>query len=246
MNTDFVTVLLPTKGRYVALQDSLYSLSETYEAKKMLNVIVLSDQDTESYEIAKYFKDQNKFRMFSVHLSVERLYPVKAFILLYNLCKTEYFCFMNDENSYEKDWLINALKDFQVSFEDNIGLMSLYKKKKAGLCLCSKSFVKYNENEIYNPAYTLYYSDDELTMRAIMLGRYIWKEDSGVFHDEIITKSVSAIPWEEKIKLKKIDRSIFYNRTENNFGLPENKAYLWEGFQEVNKPLKPLLLEGSL
>ena len=233
-----VTVLLPTKGRYKALLDSLYSLSETYEARNLLRVIVLADQDQESFEIARDFKNRGKFSSYRVILSQVRLYPVRAFVALYNICSSNLFSFMNDENSYEPDWLINALTAFREKFPDNIGLLSLFKKKKAGLCLCSKDFARYNENEIYNPEYTLYYSDDELTMRAILLGRYAWKENSGVFHDEEITKSVSAIPWEEKIRLKKIDRSIFYKRTENNFGLSDDKIYKWEGFREVNFPLK--------
>lgn len=236
--SETVSILLPTKGRYQALQDSLYSLSETDGAKDVLDVIILSDQDTESFDIAKSFKDKQKFRSFKVYFSFIRLYPVKAFIDLYNRCTSRYFCFMNDENSYEKDWLDKAMNRFNLEFPDKIGLLSLYKKKKAGLCLTSQDFVRYNENEIYNPEYTLYYSDDEMTMRAILFGRYAWNENSGVFHDEEITKAISAIPWEEKLRLKKVDRSIFYNRLENNFGLSPDKIYPWEGFKEVNLPLK--------
>jgi hypothetical protein len=236
--SDSVTVLLPTKGRYKVLLDSLYSLSESYEAKNIMNVLILSDQDQESYQIAEGFQDKQKFRSYKVMYSPVRLYPVKAFIQLAEVCTSKYFAFMNDENSYEKDWLVKALARFKNEFPDEVGLLSLYKKKKAGLCLTSKAFVSYNGGEIYNPAYTLYYSDDEMTMRAIMHGRYIWEEYSGVFHDLEITKAVSAIPWEEKLRLKKIDRSIFYRRAETNFDLSPEKIYPWEGFREINMPLK--------
>jgi len=233
-----VSLLLPTKGRYKALLDSLNSLSETEGAKYLLDVIILADQDEKSYEIANGFLRDHMFRSYKVVYSAKRLYPVKAFLFLYELCTSRYFCFMNDENSYKPNWLINALARFNADFLDKIGLLSLFKKKKAGLCLTSQDFVQYNEGEIYNPAYTLYYSDDELSMRAILLGRYSWLEDNGVFHDEEITKAVSAISWEEKIALKKVDRGIFYKRSETNFGLPEEKIYPWKGFREVNLPLK--------
>ena len=236
--SDSVSVLLPTRGRYKVLADSLYSLSETEKAKDLLDVVILSDQDPESYAVANNFSEKQTFRSYKVIYSTKRLYPVRAFIYLYEICFSRYFCFMNDENIYEPDWLVRALDRFNTEFPDKVGLLSLFKKKKAGLNLTTQDFVDYNENEIYNPAYTLYYSDDELSMRAILLGRYIWQEHSGVFHDEKITKAVSAIPWDEKIALKKVDRGIFYKRTENNFGLPEEKIYKWEGFREVNLPLK--------
>jgi len=236
--SDSVSVLLPTKARYKALLDSLNSLSETEGAKEILNVIVLADQDSESYEIANGFLRKDAFRSYKVIYSAKRLYPVRAFIALLEICTSKYFCFMNDENIYESDWLSKALIRFKIEFPDGVGLLSLFKKKKAGLNLSTQDFVRYNGGEMYNPVYTLYYSDDELTMRAILLGRYAWLEDNGVFHDEEITKAVSAISWEDKIALKKVDRGIFYKRTENNFGLSDESIYPWEGFREVSLPLK--------
>jgi len=236
--TDSVGLLLPSKGRYKALLDSLYSLSETEDSDKLLDVLILADQDTESYSIANTFPKRYRFRSYNVVYSAKRLYPVKAFISLYEMCTSRYFCFMNDENSYEPDWLVNALTKFNATFPDKIGLLSLFKKKKAGLGLTTQDFIHYNEGQFYDPEYTLYYSDDELTMRAILLGRYAWSEDSGVFHDERITKTVSAIPWEEKIRLKKLDRGIFYRRSETNFGLKDECIYPWKGFREVNFSLK--------
>jgi len=237
-NIDSVTILLPTRARYVPLLNSLFSLSECEGAKDLMNVLVLADQDTESFAIAKEFSEKQKFRTYNAILSRKRLYPVNAFIKLYSMCSSRYFCFMNDENVYEKDWLIRAFDRFKREFPDNIGLLSLFKKKKAGLCLTTKDFAWYNEGEIYHPGYKLYYSDDELTARAILLGRYAWQEKSGVFHDEHITLTVPTIPWEDKISLKRVDRGLFYKRSETNFDLPESKIYKWKGFREVNFELK--------
>ena len=239
-----VGILIPTRARHVPLLDSLLSLSKCDGAKELMDVVVLSDQDTESFAIASEFSERQNFRTYRAMISQERLLPVRAFVHLYNTCPSKYFCFMNDENIYEKDWLIRALDRFKREFPDDIGLLSLFKKKKAGLCLTTKDFVKYNEGEIYYPGYKLYYSDDELTMRAILLGRYAWQENSGVFHDNEITVNVPTIPWEEKIRLKKIDRGLFYKRAEHNFGLPEDKIYKWTGFREINLPIRRESLVG--
>ena len=235
--SESVGLLLPTKGRYGILQDSLDSLVETIGAKKLLDVIIVVDQDLKSYVIANDFNKKESFRSYTVYYSHKRLYPVNGFIAAYNICTSRYFTFMNDENIYQPEWLLNAMTVFDDKFPDKIGLLSLFKKKKAGLGMTTQDFVNYN-GEFYNPAYKLYYSDDELTIRAILLGRYAWSEQSGVFHDSSITKAVSAITWDDKIKMKKIDRGIFYKRSENNFGLKKDEIYPWEGFREINLPLK--------
>lgn len=235
--TDSVGILLPTKARYEALSDSLISLSLSDSAKELIDVVVVADQDKESFLVAQNFPFKERFRSFSVHYSEERLFPVKAFNFAFQKCSSRYFCMMNDENTYSKDWLVKSLCEFDRAFPDRVGLLSLYKKKKAGLCLSTQDFIKYNGGELYNSEYTLYYSDDELTMRAILYGRYKFLPYSGVFHDEEITRSVSAIPWEEKIRLKKIDRSIFYQRLDSNFGLLIEEIYPWAGFEERTFPL---------
>jgi glycosyltransferase involved in cell wall biosynthesis len=237
---DRVSVLLPTKGRYKALSDSITSLSNTTYAKELIDLIVVTDDDSESVRIVHglFAHIGHMFHNVMLIESEERLYPIKAFNKALDHINTDYFCWMNDENSYEPNWLVRNLEQFKIYFPDKIGLMSLYKKKKAGLGLTTKQFVDYNYGEWFPECYKLYYADDELTARAILLGRYAWSEQSGVFHDEVITKAVSAISWEDKIKMKKIDRGIFYQRSETNFGLVDDEIYPWEGFCQVNFPLK--------
>ncbi len=237
---DKISVLLPTKARYEALYDSIKSLSETRYGKFLIELIVVTDDDSESTEVAINCKEEFgiHFYDFKIFPSNERLFPIKAFNKALSVSSFNLFCWMNDENSYEPNWLVRNLELFDLYFPDKIGLLSLYKKKKAGLGITTKSFVTYNYGEWFNPVYKLYYADDELTARAILLGRYAWSENSGVFHDESITKSVSAIPWEEKISIKKIDRGIFYERAALNFNLKQEEIYTWEGFNPVCFPLK--------
>jgi len=233
-----VSILLPTKGRQQVLLNSLLSLSETQGARDLLEIIIVADDDPESFEIASDFHFQYRFKSYRVFLSPERLYPVNAFILAYSLCASRYFASMNDENTYKSDWLLKALDRFDKEFPDKIGVLSLYDIRKSGLMLTTQDFVRYNENEWWNKEYKLYYADDEFTMRAILLGRYAFQKNNGVFHDIEITKRISAIPWEEKIAIKKVDRGLFYKRSESNFGLPVEKIYKWEGLREINLSLK--------
>jgi len=237
MINETVGVLLPTRGRYEALRNTLVSLSNTRRAD-LLDVIIVIDNDLLSYKIAQNFYGADLFAKYTIYLSEKRLYPVSAFIKALKMCSSNIFTWMNDENSYDPMWLISALVRFHQEFSDGIGVLSLYKKKKAGLGMSSMNFVEINNGEWFHEGYKLYYPDDELTCRAILLGRYAFSFESGVFHDLEITKSIPIIPSEEKLRLKKIDRGLFYQRSETNFGLASRRLYPWKGFREVNEKVK--------
>jgi len=232
-----IGVLLPTRGRYEPLFHTLLSLVGS-NYSHLLEVIVVCDADMASYEVANNFHSAEYFASYTVYLSRERLYPVSAFNVAYNLCSSEIFTWMNDENTYNRDWLKNALVRFMDEFPDGVGVLSLYKKKKAGLGMSTKRFVEYNNHEFFHDGYTVYFPDDELTCRAILLGRYAWIEQSGIMHDLTITESIPVIPPDEKIAWKKTDRGIYYARSETNYGLNPEKLYPWPGFKEVNLPLR--------
>ena len=114
-----------------------------------------------------------------------------------------------------------------------------YKKKKAGLGLSTKLFVRYNLNDWFYPGYTFYYPDDELTCIALLLGRYAWLEDSGVFHDIQKTEELPTAPSEDRLAFKLKDRGTFYKRTETDFGLREHRrVYDWEGYKERSEEIE--------
>jgi len=241
MDPKTVAVLLPTKGRYEALTRSLFSLVETVNAD-CLEIVVVADCDAESHEIATRFSRKNEFADFKTILSCSRLYPVPAFLRALSYCESYYITFMNDENTYDPLWLDMALFNFDRFFPDGVGVLSLFKKKKAGLGITTRDFIEYNEGELFHDGYRVAYNDDELTCRAILLGRYAWLENSGIFHDTEITNSIPIIPPKEKIKMKKADRGLFYKRSEANFYLPKEKLYEWPGFVS---PVIRLLKGGS-
>jgi len=233
-----VGVLLPTRGRPKVLLNSLISLSQT-ERADLLEVIVVVDDDEISYSFIKEnFEFKSKFGKCIIYFSEKRLYPVHGFITALGMCESEIFTWMNDENTYNSLWLLNALDRFHYEFPDGIGLLSLYKQKKAGLGMTTKRFIEANNNEWFHGGYKVYYPDDELTCRAILLGKYAHLKNNGEFHDIEITKEIPVIPTEEKLKQKKIDRGLFYKRSETNFDLDPKKLYAWKGFREINEDLK--------
>ncbi len=239
--TDTVGVLLPTRGRVEILKRTLKSLSET-DGAEALEVVVVTDDDRESYFTAADSIYADKFARLILWNSEKRLYSVKAFIKAYELCSSNIFCWMNDENIYEPFWLKRAVRKFKELFPDDIGVLSLYKMKKAGLGMSSKKWVKYN-GEWFHEGYTLYYPDDELTCRAILLGRYGFLKENGIYHDINITKKIPIIPWEERDKMKRKDRGIFYTRNDQGFFLDPEKVHPWPGgFVPVNKPLRKYFL----
>lgn len=236
MNNGTIGLLLPTRGRYEALLKSLISLSYTEKAE-FLDVVVVADDDILSYNIANDFNAE-VFGRYTVYLSEKRLYPVSAFKKALDLCSSNIFTWMNDENSYNPLWLTNSLSKFLQEFPDRIGVLSLYKKRKAGLGMSSMDFVHFNDGEWFYEQYKVYYPDDELTCRAILLGRYAFLFDSGVFHDIEVTKAIPIIPAEEKLRQKKSDRGLFYERCDRNFGLDPKRIYEWKGFMEINEKIK--------
>lgn len=237
MDNGTVGILLPTRGRYKSLLETLTSLSNTHRAD-ILDVVIVVDNDPISYAIAKNFYNSGIFSRYTVYFSEKRLYPVSAFIKALGLCSSDIFTWMNDENFYRPSWLIDSLSRFLQEFPDKIGVLSLYKKKKAGLGMSSMDFIHFNNGEWFHEGYKVYYPDDELTCRAILLGKYAFSPDSGVFHDIEVTKAIPIIPAEEKLRQKKIDRGLFYERSGNNFGLAPERLYPWKGFREINKEAK--------
>ena len=239
--TDRVSVLLPTRGRYKALGESLISLAETTDAKKLIDLIIVADNDPRAAGLVNNFFALNGYKFHNVMLieSRERLYSVKAFNWAFDHIHTEYFCWVTNTLKYESDWLINALHLFRTTFLEDVGVLSLGKKNKANYGISSKAFVHYNRGEWFSLKYKMNFCDDELAARAILLGRYKHLPNSGLIsNSERVNADLLYKDQKEKTAFKKIDRGLFYKRSENNFGLPEGRIYPWEGFRDVNFMLK--------
>lgn len=236
MNKDTVGILLPTRGRYPFFEDSLTSLAKTVDSEK-IDLYILADQDKTSLKIANNFSLKHQFNSYKVVYSAKRLYPVKAFLSLYELCDSFYFFWMTNRVTYnDRNWMVNAINLFEQLFNDRIGVLAMGGKlNKANVGMSSKAFVKYNHNEWFFPEYKINYCDDELACRAILLGRYFLYKSPGI---EISSGGSLLYPsLEEKRKLKRRDRSIFYTRSVRNFYLSDDEIYKWAGFRDINQPL---------
>lgn len=232
-------ILLPTRGRYESLVRCLNSIKEC-DMSSEFELIIISDNDIESLNIVmNFFQEENPFHKLIIYDSKIRLLSVSAFLEAFKYCNSEIFCWINDECYFEKSYFSNLYIEFIKQFPDLIGVISSGgKKNKANFGITSKSFVKYNEGEWFHPGYKINFCDDELACRAILLGRYYFLRNSGIYNDIEVTNSIPLLDPSMKLFLKRKDRGLFYERSETNFGLSENRIYSWNGFRDINLPLK--------
>ena len=234
-----IGILLPTRGRYIPLRVCLDSLSKVNNASD-LEVIIVCDNDEISFNLANGFNGNYFFREYKTILTQYRMYSVGAFNKALENCSSEVFLWTADKVTYNNDAIANVYKTFIKRFPDKIGVLGVGGRfVRANFGMTSKKFIKYNEGDWFWNGYVMNYPDDELTCRAVLLGRYSYMRCSGLhIENAVVEKFLLYESLEEKIKFKKIDRGKFFKRTENNFGLNPRKIYKWEGLREANFPLK--------
>ena len=234
-----IGILLPTRGRYVPLRVCLDSLAESDNASD-LEVVVVCDEDETSYNLAKDFNGQQFFGRYGIFLTDHRVYSVAAFNVALKCCFSEIFLWTADKVTYDQDTIVNIYKRFVKVFPDKIGVLAVGGRSvRANFGMSSKKFIEYNDGCWFWDGYVMNYCDDELSHRAVLLGRYRHMKNSGLcVHNSVVEKFLLYENEEEKIKMKKIDRGKFYKRTKNNFGLNPEKIHEWNGFREINFSLK--------
>lgn len=234
-----IGILLPTRGRYIPLRVCLDSLSKVDNVGD-LEVVVVCDGDKTSFFLAKDFDGKTFFGEYKVILIQNRVYSVGAFNKALEKCFSEVFLWTADKVTYDKDAIVNIYKRFVRTFSDEIGVLAVGGRfVRANFGMTSKKFIKYNEGDWFWNGYLMNYPDDELSHRAVLLGRYNFMKNSGLHvENSVVEKFLLYESMEEKIKFKKIDRGKFFKRSNNNFGLDPKKIYEWDGFREKNLPLK--------
>ena len=239
-----IGILLPTRGRYVPLRVCLDSLAESDNASD-LEVIVVCDGDKTSFFLAKDFNGKHSFGEYRVILIEKRVYSVAAFNKALEKCSSEVFLWTADKVTYDKDAIANIYKRFVKVFPDKIGVLAVGGRfVRANFGMSSKKFIEYNGDWFWD-GYVINFCDDELTHRAVLLGRYNYMKRSGLYvHENVVEKFLLYNSVEEKIRMKKTDRGKFYKRTSNSFGLDLRKIYEWNGFREKNLPLKRSITDG--
>lgn len=243
---DKIGILLPTRGRHSFLLKTLNSLASS-SISDMLEVIVVCDNDPETFNSIKEFPKREKLYKFTQVLTGKRMYSVRAFNIALSYCDSDLFIWLADRTTVDYHFVYRVANFFLAFFTDEIGVMSFGgKRNKANFGITTKKFIEYNENEFFSEEYLMNYCDDELACRAVLLGRYAHHIDKGFYIDKSIAENFHLFEnLEEKLKLKKIDRGIFYKRTEKNFYLPSEKIYDWQGFRDISLPLKVRMNEET-
>ena len=238
---DTVAVLLPVRGRHDFLPITLQSLFNSNNVERM-ELIIVVDHDYKALKIVERFimDHESKANEVSIFHSAERVFSVRAFNIALSLAMSDKFIWVTNTLEYHQpDWFSRAVGAFTVAFSDDIGVLSLGKKNKANYGMSSRAFIEYNEGDWFHSGYKINFCDDELACRAILLGRYMCLDASGIIpHPHVVSSDLLYESYQEKIRLKKIDRGLFYQRSETHFGLPEDKIYKWEGFNNIILPLK--------
>jgi GT2 family glycosyltransferase len=111
---------------------------------------------------------------------------------LTNLSNGQMVCFLGDDTIPQRGFLKNAIKAMDtlpdgwglVGFDDNIRLRGQH--KAAAHWLGHKKLLPLLDGEFFNTGYKHCWCDNELTVRASELGRYVFCEEAYVYHDHPI------------------------------------------------------------
>ena len=107
-------------------------------------------------------------------------------------CRGELVCFLGDDTIPERGFLKNAIKAMDtlpdgwglVGFDDNIRLRGQI--KAAAHWLGHKKLLPLLDGEFFHTGYKHCWCDNELTIRASELGRYVFCEEAFIYHDHPI------------------------------------------------------------
>jgi len=241
-----VSVLIPLRGRHLNLECLFDELAATLNSEYMTLMLFVDHDDKINDMVEQLIREYgHRFHLVESYYnsSRERYYSVKGFNYLFERTRTPRFIWLTNTVSLKYDWLNNVVAKFEKEFPDEVGVLSFGGKiNKANIGMSSMHFTVYN-GDWFHGGYVMNYCDDELACRAILLGRYAFLQNSGaIINPGIIKDDLLYDSQEEKTRMKKIDRSLFYKRSATNFGLPKNKTHLWTGFREINYPI-PMIKE---
>jgi GT2 family glycosyltransferase len=123
---------------------------------------------------------------------VDRIGAPKMVKRLVAKSKGQMICYLGDDTIPQKDFLKNALEAMEtlpdgwglVGLDDNIRLKGTV--KAAAHWLADKRLLPFLDGEFFHTGYKHCWCDNELTVRATELGRYIFCEEAYIYHDHVI------------------------------------------------------------
>ena len=144
--------------------------------------------------------------------------------------KGELVMFLGDDVIPQPDFLILAVLKMLEIPDGLVGLNDMYwHGEMATHWLASKKLLPLLDGEFFHTGYHHTGCDNELTERCRQVGKYVWAEESKVYHDHPIQMGYKKIDWDDTYKLAyrkdrmEHDRDLLKKRSQKlGFELREN------------------------
>ena len=130
----------------------------------------------------------------------ERIGAPKMIKRLTDKSTGELVCFLGDDCIPQKDFLKNATESMElfpggwgiVGFDDNIRIRGTI--KAAAHWLAHKKMLAFLDGEFFHTGYKHCWCDNELSIRASEMGRYVFCKEAYVYHDHPIVNRKADDP----------------------------------------------------
>ena len=215
-------ILIPSRERIKLLKNLLYDLANS-PGSNFLEVIVASDNCSETFNVIKEFPLQNNFLKYKALITPKRLYTVGTINFCLDHCDSYLFSWAaNDIIINRKDWIRYSINKFKNFFPDGIGVMGLTSPGPA--CgLTSKKFVEYNDGELYHSGYKVHHADMEVGIRSVLMGRYLQLGIFGLMKHKGRKGDIPHVGGVEIYKMKLEDKRLYGERMKEKFHLDPKK-----------------------
>jgi len=159
----------------------------------------------------------------------ERIGAPKMVKKMTDACKGSMICFLGDDTIPQPGFLKYAIEAMvtlpdgwgMVGFDDNIRQPG--QVKAAAHWLCDRRLLSLLDGEFFHTGYRHCWCDNELSIRATELGRYVFCEKAYIYHDHVITDSRNDDPDYRRVYSQDWiahDMILFRQRRRNNWITP--------------------------
>jgi len=160
---------------------------------------------------------------------IERIGAPKMVKKMTDACRGSMICFLGDDTIPQLGFLKYAIEAMvtlpdgwgMVGFDDNIRQPGTV--KAAAHWLCDRRLLPLLDGEFFHTGYRHCWCDNELSIRATELGRYVFCEKAYIYHDHAITNSKNDDPDYRRVYSQDWmahDMILFRQRRRNNWITP--------------------------
>jgi len=237
-----VSVLIPTRQRYKKLEKCLTKLFENTVYPNWEVVIIVDKDDLGSLLLAHEIEMSHTKEVKILQKEKREMYVGKI-NEGFHQTDSPLIVFLADDVLVNRNWLTEAVKTFNESFPDGLGLVSFqdeFDDRLAPHGLISRKYVeKYLKGNIFHPDYVHYWCDVELTVRSVGWGKFAHCPKSRIVHTRRAKAEERDHICQEGLATKDAGEKTFIQRLCYNFPdvMPEMKE--WKLPEEVELRFKP-------